>query len=217
MRPRAAPPARRPRERRPDDAATALGAAAMLDRRVGEGRQRDRDENRAVEVERGPFSRPRLGNVTQGDGDRDGRQRNVDQEDEPPARRPRSASRRGRVRSSWRHLPGPTTRRWPPTVVGMERRRDDRQAAGHQQCAADALDGAGADEPTRGWRDAAKNGRSREPAEAGHEHGATAVVIAEAATEEQQSGQRDEVRVDRPLQPGERGIEVDDRSTAVRR
>ena len=93
-------------------------------------------------------------------------------------------------------------------VRAAERRGDQRQAAGGQQRAADALQGPARDEQRKVRRQPAQQRRHREPRHADHEHAAAPEPVAQRAAEQDQRGQRQGVGVDGPLQAAEARAEV---------
>src|SRR5262249_31039313 len=93
-------------------------------------------------------------------------------------------------------------------VLGAEAGRDEREAPGHEERAADALQRAGGDQHTDARSNAAEHRRSREPYEADDEHASTAVLVSERAAQQEQRAQRQEIPVERPLQAGQPAAEV---------
>ncbi len=165
-------------------------------------------ERRAGQVERGANRRPRLGHVPDSDQDRGRRQRDVDQEHQPPAHgvdQPAAEERPDRTGDA--RQTGPGADRLAP-VVGMEGGGDDRQAAGHEQRSADALDRPRRDQQPGGRRHPAQHRGAGEHDGTGDEHRAMPIAVAEAAAEQQQRRERDEIGVDDPLQAGDRRAEV---------
>ena len=79
---------------------------------------------------------------------------------------------------------------------------------GHQQRAADALQGPGQGEPGGRGREGAEDRGHREGDEADHEHPPPPVAVAQRAAQEQEAGQRHQVAVEDPLQAGQVGVEV---------
>ena len=105
----------------------------------------------------------RLGDVAQGDEDRDGGDRQVDDEHPAPRHRVDEVARRGTGRSRSRSRRGPTT---PPMArprsAVVERRRHHRQAVRDEQRGGDALEAARRDQRAGVGRDRAQQRRRRE-------------------------------------------------------
>ncbi len=75
---------------------------------------------------------------------------------------------------------------------------DDREDHRRLERGADALQEAGADQETLGWRDAAQHRRDGEDDQAEHEHALATDEIAEPSGQQQEAAERDQERVDHP-------------------
>ena len=137
------------------------------------------------------------------DGDRQ-----VEEEDRAPGDvlGQRAADRRP-DRERQRRDAGPQADRLA-ALSGRERRRDDRQGAGHHERAADALERAARDEPFLSRREADQRARAGEHDHAEQEHPAAAEDVAEPAARDEQHRERQRVRVDGPLERRDRRAEV---------
>jgi hypothetical protein len=93
-------------------------------------------------------------------------------------------------------------------VVGVKRCLDDRERAGREHGAADALHHAARDQPGGVWRDRAQQRRQCEPDDSDDEDPATAVPVSERAAHQDECGQGQRVPVHRPLQTRERGAQL---------
>ena len=147
--------------------ASADSAAAVLVRQrgqgVGERAERDRGESGARPVERpGRVLVAALGDVGERQPQRDGRERQVDQEGDAPAQRvDQKAAERRPERRGDRGGGGPDADR-AAAHLAREGRGDDGEALRHEQRGADALHGArrDQDEATR-WRSRRRARRRR--------------------------------------------------------
>ena len=138
------------------------------------------------------------------DEHRDG---DVDVEDQAPrARRQQVAADEGAGRGGDPAQAGPRADR-PRPVGGPERRLDDGEAAGRQECPADPLDDAGHDEEGGIRRDAAERGGDGEPGDADGEHAPTPEAVAQRPAEQQEGGQREGVAGDDPLERADAAAE----------
>ena len=102
---------------------------------------------------------------------------------------------------------GPGADRRHPVVL-VERRLEDREAAGHQQGRAQSLEGPGGDEHLDVGRQRAEHGGDAEATHAHGIHRPSPEPVTEGAAEQDERGQRQGVGVDHPLEPGEVGVEV---------
>jgi hypothetical protein len=93
-------------------------------------------------------------------------------------------------------------------VVGVERRRDDGQAARHQQRAAGTLQRPRRDQHADGRRQPAEHDAPLNPMSPSTNIRPPAVEVAQRPTEQQHRGQGDEVGVERPLLAGQSAAEV---------
>ena len=182
---------------------------AGVDEAVAEQAQSRTDQHGADDVEvLGPVHGLRLRDVAHAqhhDGHGDG---NVDPEgpapgdvlDEPAADdRPEGGAD---ARQS-----GPHTDRLGP-LPGDEDRREDRQAAGGEQRAADSLQGPGRDQRLDVPTQRTQHRRGGEPDDAHQEDPPAPEPVAERPAQQDQPGQRQQVRVEYPLERGEAGVEV---------
>ena len=90
----------------------------------------------------------------------------------------------------------------------VERGADDRQAAGHEEGRADALQRAAGDQHRGRGRHAAGHGGQGEEDHAGEENTLAAELIAERSADQDQRAEKQRVRLDHPLHVGDRGVEV---------
>ncbi len=143
-----------------------------------------------------------LRHVPQRDGDDQRGERQVDQEDQPPAplHQPAAEERPDRTRDPAEPGPCPDCGRAVRTV---ERRRDDREAARREQRPADALCRPRGDEQLDVRGEPAGERGQREPDHADDEDPPTSEMVAQRATEQDERGERERVGVDGPLQVDE--------------
>ena len=186
--------------RHPDD-------RAALDQRVGAERKAGGGRHRAGQVQAGRAGRPALGDVTAGDQHAQ-RERQVDEERQAPRDAVDQVAAHERTDGSGDAAePRPHAHRGRP-VIGVERRRDDGQAAGDEQGGAHPLHRAGGDEDPDVRRQAAQDRGGREAGQAQEEHALAAVPVAERAAEQHERAEGDEVGVHHPLQLGGARVEV---------
>ena len=148
------------------------------------------------------------GTCRRGDGDGDGGDRQVDDEDPAPRHRvdqvaTQERSDRGRDPAQARPRAD-----GPAAVLGCERRRDHRQAVGDEERGGDALRAAGGDERAGVGRDRAQQRRRRERDQADLEDLAAAVPVTERAAEHQERAQGEQVPGEHPLEIAEVGVQV---------
>jgi hypothetical protein len=185
-------------------------ARRELDKGVGEPREPQGAEPSAgdVRVPALPRRGGRLRDVPVGDGDDDGSDRQVDEEDRAPTDAPdEPATNEGTYRCGYPAEARPRTY-GSSSVFGAERRLDDREARRCQQRAADALDGTRPYERRAVRREPAGERSEREEHRAHDEDAAAAVQVSERAAEQDKSRQRDEIPVDDPLQAREAHVEI---------
>ena len=101
--------------------------------------------------------------------------------------------------------PEPATAPQTPSALlrsapSVEGRGDDRQRGRREQRGAEALDGAGGDQPAVRLREAAGERGDGEQHEAGDEHPPAAEQVGEATAEQQEAAERERVGVDDPRQ-----------------
>ena len=182
--------------------------ARPLDQGVGDARQARRREHGAHRVEAGLGRIAGLGHVAQGHHDHGHRDRQVEQEDQPPrdgvdqVAAQQRADRDGDAAETRPRADGRAA------VVAMERGLDDREASRREQRAPDPLQRAGGDQRLDARRERAQQRGDGEPDDADHEDAAPAEAVAERAAQQQQSREGQGVGVDRPLQAAEAGVEV---------
>ena len=149
-----------------------------------------------------------LGSGVPGEGDDRDAQGHVDREDPPPrgvVDHPATDHRADRGRHP--RQAGPRADRGRPVLV-PERRLDQRQRAGRQQCGADPLEHAQRDELAGALGGGAQRGRHEEPRDPDEVDPSPPEPVAEGAADEHERGQGEQVAVDHPLQLGQRGAEV---------
>ena len=201
----------RPGDHRHDRGHDDVGAAALPggDEGVGQRTQGHRTQHRTEDVEAAVRAGvAALGHVPPGDEDHEHGQRDVEEEDQPPAGQVDEGAAQERADEPGDPGEGGPhpDRRCP--VGGAERGLDERQAAGGEQGPADALQRAGGDQLARGLGEPAQQRRRGEPGDAHEEHPPPAVPVTERAAEQDQRGQRQRVAVDDPLQVRQRGVQV---------
>ena len=149
-----------------------------------------------------------LGHVADGDGDAGRRQREVDEEHQPPRHgvdEPAADERTERGDDPAQARPRPDG---SGPVAGPERRRDHGQAPGHQQGRRRALQQAGDDQEVGRRRRRAQRRRRGEPDQADDEHPPAAVEVAERTAEDEQGAEGQQVGRQDPLELREAGAEV---------
>ena len=117
----------------------------------------------------------------------------------PPSSGPSATPRPGDGR------PQAECRRAP---LDRERGGQQGQRERHQECGADALDGAREHELREVLGERSRGRGRREDEQPDDEHAAAAVAIAERGSRQDEDGEREDVRVDDPLQPVDRDPEV---------
>ncbi len=189
------------------------------ERRPAVGRALDQCEHDAGEAERRRAGadevRPRarlgvvaLGHVAHRHPQRDGGERDVDEEHETPGDgvdEPTAQERADRSGDPSQSRPCADRR---AVVLGTEAGGDQREAAGNEHRAAHTLEGSRRDQCADARRKAAQHGRDGEPHEPDHEHAPPAVLVAERAAQQEQRAQRQQVAVERPLQTRQPAAEI---------
>ena len=136
------------------------------------------------------------------------RQRQVDEEHQPPGHRVDQPPAKKRTYSGGHAAEaGPRADGGHPVILG-EGGLQDGQAARGQQRPADALQGARRDQHPDVRRHPAQQRRDGEPHGADDEHLPPPVAVPERAAEQQQPGQGERVGVHHPLQAGHAGVEL---------
>ena len=142
-----------------------------------------------------------------GEGDRDDRQRDV-QEEDPPPRRPldERTSERGAAEGH-RSCPGrPDSDR--PAALVAERRAEEREAPGRQKSTCRTLKDSGEDENGRARRDPAEGRGKGKTGAPDDEHSPPPQPIVEGSGDEIQGGERERVGKHDPLLRAEADPEV---------
>ena len=149
---------------------------------------------------------PALGHVARHDHQDDDRDRDVDEEhptpgscgDEVPA-----DERTGGGRQAAESRPGTDG---PSAIRRAERRLEDGEAGGREQCTADTLEDPGHDQEAGVRGDPAAHRRHGEPDDADGENPPPPQPVAERTAEEQERSQRERVAGDDPLQGAESAV-----------
>ena len=166
------------------------------DHAEGESADRERGDERAEPVEAPVAGRvARLRDVAQGE-QRDEDERHVDEERCAPADRIDEDASGDRTED---HEGGGGRRPDPEgagPLLALERVRDDRQRAGHEQRAGRSLEQAGDDQQLERRRESAHDGRHAEQGQPDPEDPAAPVMVGQRARQDEQRGEHRQVAAD---------------------
>src|ERR1051325_11169970 len=124
------------------------------------------------------------------DDDHCDRERQIQKERRAPAQMfDKPAAEHWSDRGSDRGKSGPRANRFA-TFVFVERRADERETSGHEQCAADSLHCASDDQLFDVRGKTAERGRDREDHDADVEDATASITIAERTADEQERGEK---------------------------
>src|SRR5581483_4965953 len=142
------------------------------------------------------------------EGERDERDRDVDEEDHAPGRDVDEPAADGRADHERDAAPGRPLPDRRAARRARERRREHRERRGSEERARDSLQAAEDDERGRVRRRRAEDRDGAEARDADREHAELDEDLAERAADEDQGAEREEVRVDDPLLRREPAAEV---------